>query len=486
TTKVKEMKVLKGILRGLMTARSINGTYTRSEGTMLPGYLPKTRFFGFDEDFDAPGFGFIAGRQYGLDNLYNQAASNGWYTDSSQYLQTPLSSLKNWNLTLRTELQPIRNFNILVDARKNVSEIREVFYRRPVSEETGFAIPNQPAGPQNPINTGSMNVSTITLLTAFESRSGNASAAFEQFIINRQEIQQQLLNDPRTNPDQIAGDTTSFKRNSQDVLIPAFLFAYQGRDLSGYKTNRAKAKDLVARIPLPNWRIDYTGLSDLEFVKRYLSSISISHGYTSAYNVANFSSALAYETPNQGFPTIRNERGEYVPYYIVSQVSIIEALTPLIGINFKTKNNITGRVEFKTARNLSLNLSNAQVTENLMKDFVVGAGYSTSNFRIPFRINGEYKTLKNELTARLDLSIRDNVVIQRSIVRDGATGEKPFNVITNGSMQLQLRPTVDYTLNQRLNLQLYFTRTISDPAISTSFKNTVTEGGVQLRYSLSQ
>ena len=60
------------------------------------------------------------------------------------------------------------------------------------------------------------------------------------------------------------------------------------------------------------------------------------------------------------------------------------------------------------------------------------------------------------------------------------------NQVTNGNMQLQLRPTIDYTVNQRLNVQLYFNRTISDPKISTSFKNTVTEGGVQIRYSLSQ
>jgi cell surface protein SprA len=170
----------------------------------------------------------------------------------------------------------------------------------------------------------------------------------------------------------------------------------------------------------------------------------------------------------------------------------MERLTPLIGVNFKTKNNVTGRAEYKTERNLSLNLSNAQVTEILVKDLVIGAGYATSNFRIPFKINGEYKTLKNELTARLDLSIRDNVIIQRSIVRKSLPlpgeplVEESNNQVTNGNMQLQLRPTIDYTVNQRLNIQLYFNRTISDPKISSSFKNTVTEGGVQLRYSLSQ
>lgn len=490
TTKVRELKALKAVLRGLMTARNINVTYTRSEGTMLPGYLPRTKFFGLDEGFDAPGVGFIAGRQYSLDDLYYRAANRGWYTDSSQYLQTPLSSLKTWNLGLRTELEPIRNFNIMVDAKKDVSDIREVFYRRPVSEETGYAIPNAAVEPQNPINTGSFSVSTIAIKTMFgDARPQNASKAFDEFIRYRQVIVNQLLSNPATNPDQIAGDSV-FKMNSQDVLIPAFQMAYQGVKVSNYKTERAKARDLMKRIPLPNWRIDYSGLSNLDLVKRYFSSFSVSHGYQASYGVTSFASSLAYTVPNLDYPSIKNNRGEYIPYYVVNQVTILERLTPLLGINFKTKNNITGRAEYKTERNLSLNLSNAQVTEIRVKDLVIGAGYATSNFRIPFRINGEYKTLKNELTMRLDLSIRDNVIIQRSIIRTSLAGEpleeSSNNQVTNGNLQLQLRPTIDYTVNQRLNVQFYFNRSISDPKISTSFKNTVTEGGIQIRYSLSQ
>ncbi len=184
-----------------MTARNLNVTYTRSEGTMLPGYLPRTRFFGMDEDFNAPGVGFIAGRQYDLDDLYFRAANRGWYTDSSHYLQTPLSNLKTWNLGLRTELEPIRNFNIMLDAKKDVSEIREVFYRLPVDENTGFAEKGATVQPQNPINTGSFSVSTIIIKTMFgDSRANNGSKAFDEFIKNRQSILAELLSRPANQP----------------------------------------------------------------------------------------------------------------------------------------------------------------------------------------------------------------------------------------------------------------------------------------------
>jgi cell surface protein SprA len=63
---------------------------------------------------------------------------------------------------------------------------------------------------------------------------------------------------------------------------------------------------------------------------------------------------------------------------------------------------------------------------------------------------------------------------------------RPTSTITNGSKTLQLRPTIDYLLNTRLNLQLYYSQTVTTPRISNAFRNTNTEGGVQLRYSLTQ
>jgi cell surface protein SprA len=177
-------------------------------------------------------------------------------------------------------------------------------------------------------------------------------------------------------------------------------------------------------------------------------------------------------------------------------VTISEQLAPLVGLNFTTVSKLTGRVEYRTSRNVGLNTTNAQVTELYTAETVVGLGFVTNRLKLPFRINGEQRVLRNELNARLDLAIRDNTTTQRTIEDvvnpDEATGITPASVgvpvsqTTNGNRQLQLRPTIDYTLNQRLNLQFFFTRTISEPRGGASFKNTATEGGIQLRYSLSQ
>jgi cell surface protein SprA len=251
-------------------------------------------------------------------------------------------------------------------------------------------------------------------------------------------------------------------------------------------------------LPIPNWTVQYNGFSDLPFVKKYFTSFAINHAYASTYSVGSFATSTDYQSdfnPDRNFPTMLGPRGgQIIPYYVVSQVSIIERLSPLIGVNFQTTSRATGRLEYRTDRSIFLNTTNAQVTEIYTNEMVIGFGYATNSLKLPFRVKGEQRVLKNSLTARLDLSIRDNVSVQRSIldvVDPGTLGAVPTvgraeGQVTNGSKTLQLRPTIDYLLNTRLNLQLYYSQTVTTPRISNAFRNTTSEGGVQLRYSLTQ
>ena len=417
--------------------------------------------------------------------MYSLVDQNGWYTANSHLLNTPFSGLRTENFSARTNVTPFKNFNIQVEARRERSDIEEAFYRLPVSEETGEPI-NNIEQLQSPLHTGSFSTSIISISTMFESQRGHRSQAFETFIANRETIAQKLA---AANPDKDG----VYNRNSQDVLIPAFMYAYSGKDAGTYDPNSkaGKSTNLFKSIPIPNWRLDYNGLSELPFIKQYFSSFTLAHAYSSVYSINNFATSLKYlAEPESGFATVKNEQNEFVPYYVVSQVTIMERLTPLIGINFKTQKNLIGRVEYRTERNLALNMTNAQVTEVGVKDYVIGIGYATTNFRVPFKINGENIVLKNELNARFDFTLRDNLSINRSTITDttntGARTEGLLNEPTNGTKQIQIKPTIDYTVNQKLNIQFYFTRVVSEPKISNSFKNTVSEGGIQLRYSLSQ
>ncbi|MBJ6143731.1 cell surface protein SprA [Hymenobacter sp. BT559] len=512
TARKDPLRFVKAALRAIMTARSINFTYAHSNGTLLPGYLPRTRFFGLtDGSFDglAPGIPFILGQQYSLSSLYQEAVSKGWYTQSSQYLNTAYSALLTDNVAVRTALEPFRGFNIQLDARWQRTKNDESYYRNAIDtsaiayKEVGYLQPFSDfrQAPVQALGTGSFSATTITIQTFFGDlgANGETSKAFDRFVANRAAVQAKLQ---AANPARPAVGTTTglYSLNSQDVLIQSFLDAYHGKSSDGYE---AKRFNPFGMFPLPNWRLEYNTFAELPGMRDLFRSFTINHLYSSVYTLGSYTTTTSYSRqpdfgPNALVPLVVNSTGQYVPYYVVGQVSFLESLAPLAGINFQTVNNITGRLQYATSRAVALNTTNAQVTEVHATDLTIGIGYAATGLRLPFRVGGEQRVLKNNLQARLDLSIRDNTTIQRSILNSvdpipavlgGAAAVQgdvgiPTSQITNGALTVQLRPTVDYLLNARLNLQFYFTQTITQPRVSNAFRNATTEGGLQLRYSL--
>ena len=87
--------------------------------------------------------------------------------------------------------------------------------------------------------------------------------------------------------------------------------------------------------------------------------------------------------------------------------------------------------------------------------------------------------LDNEINFRLDYRIRDNVTANSRLDQDN-------NFATGGSKEISISPTIDYYLNQRVNIKLYFDQRKVKPYISSSAPTTNTRAGIQLRISLSQ
>ena len=111
------------------------------------------------------------------------------------------------------------------------------------------------------------------------------------------------------------------------------------------------------------------------------------------------------------------------------------------------KNNLTANVEYRQTRTLNLSLSNSQLAQQNEDILVLGFGYKTRNFRFPFGLFNGTK-LNNDLTFKMDLSLRDNktLVYQADI---------PGAQISSGARNITYRPEVDYVINQRFNLSLF-------------------------------
>jgi cell surface protein SprA len=184
-----------------------------------------------------------------------------------------------------------------------------------------------------------------------------------------------------------------------------------------------------------------------------------------------------YNTGN-AFASVTNESGQLIPIYVVSQVLISETFAPLIGVNVRTKKKMTVRFEYKTKRDLALNISNAQITELNSKDWSIELGYTKNNLKLPWKDQGRVITIKNDITFRLNMSITNNRTIQRKI--------DEVNTITNGNINFQLRPNVNYVVNQKLNIQFYVDRNVNEPLVTNSYRRSTTRVGFKILFNLSQ
>jgi cell surface protein SprA len=456
--------LVKGFFRLLMSVRQISGTYTLTEGTILPGFTKSPQMLGMDKDWNAPGWDFILGNQN--PNIRYKAAQNNWITKTPS-LTMPFSQLKNETISLRANVEPTLDFKIQLDVKKeNTSSYQEIFRFDSLMNNYSSLSPSR---------SGSYKVSFMTIKTAFDNTNGSAiSNVFQQFEENIIEVRKRF----RELPHGGEYDTTS-----QDVVIPAFIAAYAGKNASTVGLSPFPGT------PMPNWRVDYTGLTKIPALKEAFQSITISHGYQSSYSVLNYSNSLQFEDPfkvgiNRPIENYNkkyfgeNIDGKFVPVYVISQVLISEQFSPLIGVNVRTKNRLTASAQYKTKRDLALTISNAQITEMNSKDVSMEVGYTKNNLKLPLRAQGRVIVLKNDITFRMNVTVSDSKTIQRKI--------DDVNKVTNGNLNFQLRPNMSYVVNQKLTLQAYFERNINKPQVTNSYPRATTRFGIQVRFSLAQ
>ena len=456
-----DLKLIKGVLRLIMSLRNITGTYTINQGTILPGFTPDPYLFGLDKGWGAPGWGFVLGQQ--KSDFQVEAGAKGWLSTSKK-LTTPYTQNQMRDLGLRASLEPSNDLKVQLDIKKTSTTSFQEIYR---IDSTGSFYESL-----SPSRVGSYKISTLTINTAFKNNESLNSSVFKQFEENIITLQDRFT--------RLTGN--GYEKKSQDVLIPAFIAAYTGK--SAETVNLSP----FPQIPIPNWRLDYSGLSKIEALKDLFQSITINHAYNSSYSVVNYSNSLEYndvginnpiEDYNNGqFASKTNSSGELIPVYVISQVMISEQFAPLVGINFRTRKKLNFRFEYKTKRDLALNISNSQITELNSKDWSVDLGYTKNNMKLPFKSQGRVITLKNDITFQLNMSVTNNRTIQRKI--------EEVNTVTNGNINFQLRPNVSYLVNQKLRVQAYVERSVNEPLVTNSFRRSTTRGGVKILFNLAQ
>ena len=489
-------KTWQTVARLAMMVRNVSFNYRSSYQLTLPGFTPSIGdAFGQKKVGSmAPGLDFA----FGLvdDDYIGKARENDWLLRNDS-VATPATTSKTENLQLRITLEPVKDLKIDLSAVRTQTTQKSIQYMYEGTPTT---------------QSGSFQMSTISLSTAFEgmgdANSGYRSKTFEKFVNSlagyRDRVEAQYAGTVYPAGSALSGgkfdaSRTPVNQYSGDVMIPAFLNAYTsmgGNSLSLFPA--------LSRL-LPNWTVRYSGLGKLPWFRDHFKSVNINHSYKSIFAVGSYNSYSTYQEYMNGLGFINDaSTGNPTPssMFNISQVSINEAFSPLLGMDVTFNNNMTLKGEYRQTRVLNLSMTSVQLNEALSKDWVIGMGYRINNFSL---FEGGARKLKaktgagnkkdnrnatansqqmrgtnHDLNLRLDFSFRK----QAAIVRDIAT---MTSSASSGNNALKLSFSADYTFSKLLTMSFYYDRQTNTPLLSSSSYPTTTQDfGLSIKFSLTR
>lgn len=480
-----------------MMVRNVSINYRSSYQLTLPGFLPSVGdAFGQKKVGQmAPGLDFAFGMVG--DNYIEKARNNDWLLCNDS-IATPATTSRTDNLTLRATLEPVKDFKIDLSATRTKTTQKSIQYMYEGTPTT---------------QSGAFQMTTISLGSAFEgmgnANSGYRSKTFEKFVNSlagfRDRVEAQYAGTVYPAGSALAGgkfdaSRTPVNQYSSDVMIPAFLKAYTsmgGNSLSVFPA--------LSRM-LPNWTIRYSGLGRLPWFNEHFKSVNINHSYKSVFAVGSYNSYSTFQEYMNGLGFVSDATtGNPSPssMFNISQVSINESFSPLLGMDVTFNNNMTVKAEYRQTRVLNLSMTSVQLNEALSKDWVIGMGYRINNFDVfgwgakvsrskskggnknaANKNASTTKTVQNgtnhDLNLRLDFSFRK----QAAIVRDIAS---MVSSASSGNNALKLSFSADYTFSKLLTMSFYYDRQTNTPLLSSSSYPTTTQDfGLSIKFSLTR
>ncbi len=488
-------KTMQAISRVAMMARNVSFSYRNNYQLTLPGFLPTIgdAFGQTKQGIMSPGLDFAFG--FVGDSYIEKAREHDWLLLNDS-IATPAATSKTEDLQIRMTLEPVKNLKIDLNAMRTMTTQKSIQYMYEGTPTT---------------QSGSFQMTTISIGSAFEgmgdANSGYRSKTFEKFVGSLQDfrnrVEQQYAGMIYPAGSSLAGgkfdaSRTPVNQYSADVMVPAFLNAYTsmgGKSLSIFPA--------LSRL-LPNWTVKYSGLGKLPWFRDHFKSVNINHSYKSVFAVGSYNSYSTFQEYMNGLGFIEDATtGNPSPssMFNVSQVSINEAFSPLLGLDLTFNNNMTLKGEYRQTRVMNLSMISIQLNEAVSKDWVIGMGYRMNNFHL-FGMGGKRKAVKSkgkgsadkqknssnsnsygtnhDLNLRLDFSFRK----QAAIVRDIAS---MMSSASSGNNALKLSFSADYTLSKMLTMSFYYDRQTNTPLLSSSSYPTTTQDfGLSIKFSLTR
>lgn len=467
--------------RFAMSVRSASIRWRKTTTSNIPQFMPEVGdMFGQSRNYGpmSPGLDFAFG--FTDESYLEKAMARGWLLRDGN-LTSPAIFSRTTEYNFEVQLEPIRGLKIQLTANRTDNRTNQV----------QFMYDYMPTS-----RTGSFVMTTCAIATSLRSSSakdGYASSTYDKFLEYIPKVAQRLEGRYRGMQYPNKGFVTETGYGGQtydpanggvsqsgcDVLIPAFMAAYTGKDPEKVTLS---AFPSLAQI-LPNWRITYDGLTKIGNLKNIFKSLTLTHAYQCTYNVGSFSSYLNWESVDGDFGFTLDELTQKpVPSspYNISSISITEKFAPLIGIAATLNNNLTLNAEYRDSRTLTLNSDAGQLVESTQKGITVGAGYKIANFNSILKIKGKQQGVSNDLTLNADFSFQNSQALIRRI-------QEGTNQATSGTQAISINVTASYILSKRITLAAYFDHQINKPLISSSaYPTTNSNYGISVNLSLAR
>ena len=467
--KRKVPKILGFFARMIMTIRNVSGTYALTDGTLLPGFSEESRFLGMNNSTTQLS-GFVFGQQgydiFGRSNGYNVsqlATDNNWLV-RNENLNTQYATTHSTNLSMRATLEPLKDVNIDLNLNRNYSNNSGEFYRWNEGAEAFEG--------QSQFQTSTLTYSTITWGTSFiKQGSQYQSSVFDNLLNNRTDVSQ-LIGSQNSNSSLTGagGYYSGYSGSQQDVVLGAFMTAFNDAAVN------SRNIDPMQSVPLPNWSVNYSGLTKYKWTKKFLKSFILRHGYSSTVSLNGMQTNLNSESDNQGNLIALDIDNNYIPDMQIQNVVISERFSPLIGIDANWiigNHTLQTRFEYKKDRQATLALSNNQVTESLSEEIVIGTAARIKDVKLPFR-----NIKSSDVNIKFDFSFRDNLTVIRKIIEN-------TNQATAGQKTVAIKISADYNITNNLTLMFYYDQNLNTPKVQTSYPTGNINTGFKIRFNLA-
>ncbi len=460
---------------------------------------------GLASGFGAPGWDFVAGVQPKIRELDESQwrGSEDWLWQNRDNITDNVflnrDVIQDYTLSWdgKVTLEPIRDFRVDLDMTRSFTEN----YSETFKNLDKTSAPGEGFDHAIPRNAGQLNMTYSALSTLFEDDQG-VIELFKVFEDNRVIISNRLGSGAHVDPNLAEqGYAEGYGSLQQDVMIPAFMAAYTGKDARTVDLNVFNLR------PHVNWRLSYNGLAKIPFFKEIFSNFSLTHAYKGNLSISRFQTSnyfLRNLDPTSG-NSLDTVDYNFYPRIEIPDLVIQEGFSPLIAIEATLQNGMSFNVDYNRTRNLALNSTSKLLSESRSKEIVIGFGYLMKGVDIPFLTGSKKKGNSRpgagdespgpggpsrggggrggqldaqDLDIQFNFSLRDDITLAQQL--DGP-GAEP----TRGNYSLTLSPTIEYKLNRRLSLQAFFDYRRVVPKTSAGFPRTDSAGGIRVRFQLN-